>query len=103
MAMVGLAASFLPTLKKLYDVENDRDCRSVRERITGLDIVIEQVIPAALNSCVVEALEASINVPTLIADVDGKEVTLLGADDILAFLRKSSLPKKKQQRKNQRK
>lgn len=83
--MVGPAASFLPTLKKLYDVENDRDCRRVRERITELDIVIEQVIPAALNSRVVEASEAPINVPTLVADVGGKEVTLSGADDILAF------------------
>ena len=56
--MVGPAAFFLPTLKKLYNVENDRDCCRVRERITGLDFVIGQVIPAALNSRVVAVLEA---------------------------------------------
>lgn len=83
---MGPAASFLPTLTKLYDIENDRDCRVVRERITELDLVVEQVIPAAPNSRVVESSStAAISVPTLVAEVDGKEVTFSGLDNILEF------------------
>lgn len=35
---------------KLYDIENSRACRTVRERITELDLVVEKVIPATENS-----------------------------------------------------
>eukprot|EP00571_Detonula_confervacea_P003726 CAMPEP_0172319336 /NCGR_PEP_ID=MMETSP1058-20130122/37375_1 /TAXON_ID=83371 /ORGANISM="Detonula confervacea, Strain CCMP 353" /LENGTH=462 /DNA_ID=CAMNT_0013034353 /DNA_START=15 /DNA_END=1403 /DNA_ORIENTATION=+ len=85
ISSVGPAASFLPTCKKLYDVENNRDCRTVRERISELDIVIEQVIPATKNSRAVEASASPIIVPTLVAQVDGKEVTMSGMDEILEF------------------
>ena len=58
----------------------------MRERITELDVVVEQVIPAASNSRVVENSSSSkITLPTMVAEVDGKEVTLKGVDDILEF------------------
>jgi len=81
--LFGPAASFLPKLTKLYDIENDMECRRVREKITEYDLVIERVIPATSNSRAIQA--SSIAVPTLVADVDGKEVTISGADDIIAF------------------
>jgi hypothetical protein len=37
-------------IAKLYDVENSKSCRAVRERITELDLVVEQVIPVAAGS-----------------------------------------------------
>lgn len=85
ISSAGPAASFLPTLTKLYDVENNKDCRAVRERITELDLAVEQVIPAAKNSRVVENSATKISVPTLVANVDGKEMTLVGVDKILEF------------------
>lgn len=88
VSSVGPAASFLPTCKKLYDIENNRDCRAVRERITELDLVIEQVIPATKNSRVVEASGSPIDIkalPILEAEVDGKEVTISGVKDIFEF------------------
>ena len=48
--MSGPAAPLLPVLKELYDVENDRDCRRVRERITELDLVVGRVVPRGVNS-----------------------------------------------------
>lgn len=57
----------------------------MRERITEYDLVIERVIPATSNSRAVE-VASSTSAPTLVAEVDGKEVTLVGSDDVLAFL-----------------
>ncbi|VEU43603.1 unnamed protein product [Pseudo-nitzschia multistriata] len=37
-------------IAKLYDVENSKECRGVRERITELDLVVEQVVPVAAGS-----------------------------------------------------
>lgn len=37
-------------IKYLYDVENDRDCRQVRERLTELDLNVNTLLPAAPNS-----------------------------------------------------
>ena len=37
-------------LLQLYDVENDSACRTILERITELDLIVEKVIPAAPNS-----------------------------------------------------
>lgn len=85
ISSVGPAASFLPACKKLYDIENNRDCRAVRERISEFDIVVEQVIPATKNSRAVEASASPIIAPTLVAQVDGKEVTISGMNDILEF------------------
>ena len=75
---------FLPKILKLYDVENDRQCRVVRERITELDLVVENVIPSTSNSRVMERGEFS-TVPTLVALVDGKEMKFEGMDSILGF------------------
>mmetsp|Transcript_5406 Transcript_5406/g.12515 ORF Transcript_5406/g.12515 Transcript_5406/m.12515 type:complete len:474 (+) Transcript_5406:174-1595(+) len=81
----GPARKFLPTVKRLYDVENDRDCRLVRERVTELDLVVERVIPACDNSRAASE-DPDLVVPTLVADEDGDEVTVEGAGDILRYL-----------------
>lgn len=46
----GIAPSAGYRLLKLYDIENSRSCRSVRETITELDLVVERLIPSAENS-----------------------------------------------------
>ena len=56
---IGVYVGFSNILDfNVSSTENDRDCCRVREGITGLDFVIGQVIPAALNSRVVAVLEA---------------------------------------------
>ncbi|KAL9184975.1 hypothetical protein ACHAXT_002752 [Thalassiosira profunda] len=85
VSSAGPAASFLPQIKELYDVENDRDCRKVRERITELDLVVERAIPSAPNSRAAGASASPVVVPTLLAEADGAAVELKGAGDILAF------------------
>jgi hypothetical protein len=79
-------------LLQLYDVENSRECRSVRERVTELDLVVERVIPATSNSRAVTdsgfeyALPAGAEVPCLVASLPrGGETILSGTDDILSF------------------
>jgi len=79
---------------KLYDIENSRTCRPVRERITELDLVVDQVIPVAVGSK--NSLPTGTSkVPVLVAskteDKDKKdvEVTIEGTDDILKFLDES--------------
>lgn len=86
MSLTGPAAVYLPTLKKLYDIENNRACRAVRERITELDLTIENVIPAAENSRVMAFSTKPKVVPTLVAEVDGEEVVLAGERKIVEFL-----------------
>lgn len=83
----GPASKFLPSIKKLYDVENSRKCRMVRERITELDLVVDNVIPACTNSRV-QATSSSgpITVPSMIVESNGEELTLEGSDAILRFL-----------------
>ena len=88
VSMSGPAAPLLPVLKKLYDVENDRDCRRVRERITELDLVVGRVVPCGMNSGNNRAEEA-VPLPTLVAEVDGTEVVVAGVDDVLRFLDES--------------
>ncbi len=39
-----------PKIIALYDTEESKDCRIVRERITELDLVVESLIPSAPNS-----------------------------------------------------
>lgn len=78
------ASEILPKILKLYDVENDRQCRVVRERITELDLVVENVIPSTSNSRAMERGEV-IAVPTLVAFVDGTEVKFEGVESILGF------------------
>ena len=77
------------TLSILYDVENDMDCRLVRERISELDLIVKTVVPAAPNSRVFVdpsyefALPEGSEIPRLVLE-DGK--TLAGSEDILAYL-----------------
>lgn len=68
------------SIKKLYDIENNRECRRVRERITELDLVVENVIPACKDS-----RERITTVPTMVVEIEGKEKTLEGSNAILAF------------------
>ncbi len=88
VASNGPASKFLPTIKKLYDVENSRDCRMVRERITEFDLVVDNVIPACSNSRIVSS-SGTIIVPSMVVESsDGEETTLEGSDAILTFLDK---------------
>eukprot|EP00985_Skeletonema_marinoi_P017475 scaffold9585_cov103-Skeletonema_marinoi.AAC.1 len=87
IASNGPASKFLPTIKKLFDMENSRECRLVRERITELDLVVDLVIPACPNSrMVLEASSGSIAAPVMIVESNGEESTLEGSDAILRFL-----------------
>ena len=78
------------TISILYDVENDMDCRLVRERISELDLVVKTVVPAAPNSRVFVdssyefALPEGSEIPRLVLE-DGKTV-FAGSEDILAYL-----------------
>ena len=77
----GPASKFLPQILKLYDIENDRNCRLVREKITEYDLIVNEVIPSTSNS-----RQSTKVVPTLVALVDGNEVSFAGVDNILQFL-----------------
>jgi glutaredoxin len=86
VSVVVSAAVASPTIRirKLYDIENDPNCRLVRERITELDLVVESVIPSCRNSRVQVP-----SVPQMVVVVEveeGKEVVLQGVDEILSFL-----------------
>ena len=82
----------MPRLVQLYDIENSRECRLVRERITELDLVVEKVIPAAPNSRVfVEesyeyALPAGTTVPRLVVMEGSTEKVVEGSSKILSYL-----------------
>ncbi|KAL7570625.1 hypothetical protein ACA910_014899 [Epithemia clementina (nom. ined.)] len=80
-------------LLKLYDIENSRACRAVREIITEFDLVIDKVIPAAEDSrAMVEKsyedfLPPGVEAPCLVVSLaDGKIETFLGESTILTFL-----------------
>ena len=94
-------SSYMPRLVKLYDVENNAQCRMVRECITELDLVVENVIPSGKKSNVwKEDLEEfqidgkNLVLPRLVAmeksspDVETHDVTrvLQGVDDIIEYL-----------------
>ena len=79
-------------IAKLYDVENSNACREVRERITELDLVVEQVIPVAEGSKnSMPGSEAPILVVSISGDDDdsSSEETIAGTDAILSYLKKS--------------
>jgi len=73
----------------LYDVENDPECRSVRERISELDLIVQTVVPAAPNSRVFVdpscdyTLPEGSEIPRLVLE-SGEAVA--GSEDILAYL-----------------
>lgn len=81
------------SIKALYDIENCRDCRQVRERITELDLVVETIIPATKNSRALNDesykyfLEKSNrNLPVMQVQYGDKgEKTLVGLDNIMQF------------------
>jgi glutaredoxin len=70
-------------LLKLFDVENSKECRQVRERITELDLVVEALIPAASNSRA--TLPSGAVTPTLVVAIDGEEKIISGATEITEF------------------
>lgn len=78
-----------PTISTLYDVENNMDCRLVRERISELDLVVKTVVPAAPNSRVFVdssyefAMPEGSEIPRLVME-DG--TTIAGSEDIVAYL-----------------
>jgi glutaredoxin len=83
-------------LLKLYDIENSRECRSVREYITEYDLIVEKVISAAENSRAItdkiysDALPVGQSVPCLVVGLrDGSEETISGKTEIVSFLEKS--------------
>jgi len=99
-------------ITKLYDIENSKSCRAVRERITELDLVVERVIPVAAGSQnAASMLRGKQNAPVLVASLttvttpsksdsesDGEELeskteestlTIEGTDAILSFLDES--------------
>ena len=83
-------------IAKLYDVENSNSCREVRERITELDLVVEEVIPVGEGSKnVMPGKEAPILVAATTSSNgdEGSEEedvqTIEGTDAILSFLDKS--------------
>lgn len=78
------------TLNELYDVENNAACRRVRERITELDLPVETVIPCAKASKARQGLGPDVVLPRLVAETDGEEVVVEGADEIIAFLNKQT-------------
>ena len=83
-------------IKALYDIEQSKECREVRERITELDLIVETVIPSAANSRVFNDKadkyfmdrEALGEVPTMIVGFkdDKDEITLNGVESIMTFL-----------------
>ena len=81
---------------QLWDIENDVACRSVRERLTELDLNA-LVIPAAANSqSMLDSKyeyahpflqdDRTPTVPFLMVKKEGKEILVSGKDNILAFL-----------------
>jgi glutaredoxin len=79
-------------LLKLYDIENSRACRSVRECITEFDLVVEKVIPVAENSRATrdmdfgDSLPPGRKIPCLVASLPGgQEQTISGESEIINF------------------
>ena len=91
-------------LLELYDVENDRECRAVRERITELDLNVERVIPAAPQSRSMNAgtnpeSSTSYKIPTrpppvlVVQEADNSSTrnSLTGSEAILEYLNNNFL------------
>jgi anaphase-promoting complex subunit 7 len=92
----GSQSSSNTRITKLYDVENSKSCRAVREKITELDLVVEQIIPVATGSQNAATMPGG-KAPVLVATTtssDGEEEaassrTIEGTDAILFFLDES--------------
>uniref|UniRef100_A0A7S4K7U7 GST N-terminal domain-containing protein n=1 Tax=Odontella aurita TaxID=265563 RepID=A0A7S4K7U7_9STRA len=77
----------------LYDVENNRECRKVRERISELDLIVQTVVPAATQGRVFNdpsypyALPSGSEIPRLVAKNGGaSERVLVGSEAIVSYL-----------------
>ena len=86
-----------PKLLKLFDIENSRECRSVREIITELDLNVEKVIPCAPNSRAVQdksykySLPQGCNAPTLVVGGNGNdEEKIIGGEEAIVRYLKST-------------
>jgi hypothetical protein len=72
---------------KLYDIENSRSCRVIRELVTELDLVVE-IIPVAASSS--NTLPDGAEVPCLVASLPGgEEKVLSGVFYVTEFLKQS--------------
>lgn len=78
---------------KLFDIENSSSCRTVRELITELDLVVEKVIPATPNSRATQdpsfefSLPPGAQVPCLVASFpEGEEKVISGVAACTDFL-----------------
>jgi glutaredoxin len=86
-------------LQRLYDIENDAECRRVRETITELDLCVDRMVPAARNSRVFSdatfkyALPKDAIIPRLQVEsfLDGNVKVLSGATEICEFLQSNFL------------
>uniref|UniRef100_A0A7S2HKC8 GST N-terminal domain-containing protein n=1 Tax=Helicotheca tamesis TaxID=374047 RepID=A0A7S2HKC8_9STRA len=99
---ISTATAAAPRLLKLYDIENSKDCRTVRERITELDLEVGVVIPSASNSRVFTDPEYEYylseggggggdgdggQIPRLVAlEKDEDEKVITGTENILSYL-----------------
>lgn len=78
-------------IKYLYDIENDRECRQVRERLTELDLNVATIIPATPNSKIWSSSTPNKRYPPpptsqLPHIVFANGQSLSGAQDILEYL-----------------
>ena len=90
----GITSKKEVRLLKLFDVENSRACRIVRECITEFDLVVDKVIPAAADSRAAsdtdfdDSLPPGHDIPCLVASLSGgPEQKISGESEIVNFLR----------------
>ncbi|GKY92517.1 hypothetical protein MPSEU_000222000 [Mayamaea pseudoterrestris] len=80
-------------LLRLYDIENSRACRTVRELLTELDLVVDLVVPAASNSRAKTdasyeyAMPQGASAPCLVVSNGAQEETLTGSEAICNYLK----------------
>ena len=99
VSSTSTSPSSVSRLLKLYDIENSRECRSVREYITEYDLVVDKVIPATKNSRSVldqtypDALPTGQRIPCLVIELkDGQEEIISGEAQVVSLLKKSFGP-----------
>mmetsp|Transcript_6837 Transcript_6837/g.7448 ORF Transcript_6837/g.7448 Transcript_6837/m.7448 type:complete len:459 (+) Transcript_6837:62-1438(+) len=83
------------TIKLLYDMEGNNECRQVRERITELDLAVKTVVPSASNSRAlndekykyyVKQSVDDLPVMVVVDDESGEEKSLVGLQNIMTYL-----------------
>lgn len=79
-------------LKEFYNIENDVDCRRVRELVTEYNLCVEQVICASPKSRIMSNSPFKFPVPQLVVAVqkegegEREQITLSGVEDITEYL-----------------